>query len=258
MARLAEQHMSICASIFAAIALATFQTSVVCAQDSGNYPKMVREGFGLSRDAVDRLEASLQSNPDDLAVRTKLLGFYARGAMKMIGHEATIAGRRRHIFWLIEHHPESEVTDLSEVTIDRAGHALADPIGYEQAATLWIEQTQRHQDFAVILSHAARFFQLSDKERAIVLLKQARRAAPDNPEYAAHMGYVYALAILGVEMINSNGLPISQNVAEAQGDFAKRAIVEVRNSSDAIVAGVAGRIIGEYGTHAYRLVPSGR
>ncbi len=239
--------MSIRTSIIAAIVFASFQTTAALAQDSSVYPKLVREGFGLSRDAADRLETSLQSNAEDLAARTKLLGFYARGAMRLIGHDATIEGRRRHILWLIEHHPESEVTDLSEMTIDRAGHSLADPSGYEQAAMLWMEAARLHGDSAAVLGHAAKFFQLSDKERAIALLREARRVAPDNPQYAAQMGYVYALAILGVDMINSNGLPMSQNMAEAQGDFAKRAVVEVRGSSDALVAGVAGKIIGEYG-----------
>ena len=244
--------MSICTSIIAAIVFASFQTTAALAQDSSVYPKLVREGFGLSRDAADRLETSLQSNAEDLAARTKLLGFYARGAMRLIGHDATIEGRRRHILWLIEHHPEFEVTDLSEMTIDRAGHSLADPSGYEQAATLWMEAARLHGDSAAVLGHAAKFFQLSDKERAIALLREARRVAPDNPQYAAQMGYVYALAILGVDMINSNGLPMSQNMAEAQGDFAKRAVVEVRGSSDALVAGVAGKIIGEYGDSCSR------
>jgi hypothetical protein len=239
--------MSIRASFFAIIAFTALQATAVLAQDSNAYPKLARDGFGLSRAAAEGLETSLQNNSDDLVARTKLLGFYARGASKLIGHDATIEARRRHILWLIEHHPESDVTGLSEATIDRAGHSLADPAGYEQAATLWMEQARQHQDSAPILSHAARFFQLSDKERAIMLLKQAHRAAPDTAEYRAHMGYVYALAILGVEMINSNGLPMSQNVAEAQGDFAKRAVVEVRDSSDAVVAGVAGKIVGEYG-----------
>jgi hypothetical protein len=64
---------------------------------------------------------------------------------------------------------------------------------------------------------------LSDKARAISLLRQAQQAAPGDPELAAHIGYLYALAILGVDMINHNGLPLSASAVEAQGDFARRA-----------------------------------
>jgi hypothetical protein len=136
---------------------------------------------------------------------------------------------------------------VSEATIDRAGHALADAVGYDRASALWIEEAGLHQDSAAVLRHAARFFQLSDKVRAISLLRQARHAAPADRELAAHIGYVYALAILGVDMINHNGLPLSYSAAEAQGDFARRVHSELTGSSDAIVVGNAGWIIGQYG-----------
>ncbi len=197
----------------------------------------------------------IKNNPDDIARRVKLLGFYARGALRLYGHDAIIEARRRHILWLIEHHPESEALELSEATIDPAGHALADPVGYEQASALWMEEARRHQDSAAVLRHAARFFQLSDKEKAISLLRQAQHAAPGHRELSASIGYVYALAILGVSMINSNGLPMSHNAAEARGDFATRAVGELKKSSDAVVVGVAGAIIGQYGVMLAAMQP---
>ena len=215
---------------------------------SPSYPQLARQGYALSQAEAEGLESSLKSSPDDLAARTKLLGFYFRGgAMRLYGRDATIEARRRHILWLIEHHPESEVVALSETTIDPAGHALADKAGYEQVSKLWIEQARRHEKSAAVLGHAAKFFQLSDKDRTISLLKQAQHAAPDNRELSSRIGYVYALAILGVDMINSNGLPTSHNPAEAKGDFAMRAMDELKKSSDAVVVGVAGQIVGQYG-----------
>jgi hypothetical protein len=139
------------------------------------------------------------------------------------------------------------VVDLSEATIDRAGHALADPSGYAQASALWLEQARRHETSAAALRHAAKFFQLSDKERAVALLRQAQSAEPGNRELSAQIGYVYALAILGVDMINQNGLPTSHNLEEARGDFAVRAVGELKASPDAITVGIAGTIVGQYG-----------
>jgi hypothetical protein len=242
--------MSTKLSMLVAIALAGLQTTTTLAQgpDPSTYPQLARDGQALSRAAADGLETSLVANPEELAARIKLLGFYSRGAaMRLYGNDPTIEARRRHILWLIVHHPESEAMDLSEATIDLAGHALADAVGYDQASALWLEQARLHADSAPILEHSARFFQLSDKARAISLLRQAQQAAPGDPQLAAHIGYVYALAILGVDMINHNGLPLSSNVSEARGDFARRALGELTNSSDARVVGNAGWIIGQYG-----------
>jgi hypothetical protein len=242
--------MSARMSIFAAAALVVLQTSGALAQapDAASYPKLARDGYALSQADAEGLEALLGKSPEDMAARIKLLGFYFRGAaMRLYGHDATIEARRRHILWLIEHHPESEATDLSEATIDRAGHSLADAPGYDRTSALWMEEARRHQDSAAVLSHAAKFFQLSDKERAISFLRQAQHAAPADQELAARIGYVYALAILGVDLINQNGLPMSHNAAEAHGEFARRALNEVENSSDAVVVGNAGWIVGQYG-----------
>jgi hypothetical protein len=244
------RRRSLLMSLMLVITLIVLQTASAMAQEKGSvsFPQLARQGYALSQAEAEGLESLLKNIPDDLAARTKILGFYFRGgAMRLYGRDATIEARRRHILWLIEHHPESEVVALSETTIDPAGHGLADKAGYEQVSKLWIEQARRHENSAAVLRHAAKFFQLSDKERAISLLKQAQHAAPANRELSSRIGYVYALVILGVDMINSNGLPTSHNPAEAKGDFAMRAIDELNKSSDAVVVGVAGQIVGQYG-----------
>jgi hypothetical protein len=240
---------SLLMTVLLGIMLVMLQTASALAQEKAgaSYPKLAREGYALSQVEAEGLESLLKTSPDDLASRTKILGFYFRGAVRLLGRDATIEGRRRHILWLIEHHPESEVVALAEATIDPAGHSLADKAGYEQASKLWIEQARRHEASAAVLGNAAKFFQLSDKDRTISLLKQAQHAAPDDRQWSSRIGYVYALAILGVDMINQNGLPTSHNSAEAKGDFALRAMDELKTSSDAIVVGIAGRIVGQYG-----------
>ena len=209
--------------------------------------ELARDGYALTRNDAEAIEASLRDKPDDLAARTRLLGFYFRGATRVYPREVTIEARRRHILWLIANNPDSEASALSEATIDAKGHELADPAGFEQASVLWMEQARRHAKDVRVLSHAARFFVLSNKERAVSLLREAQSAEPDRREWTARIGYVYALAILGVDMVNRNGLPTSHNAAEAKSAFALRAIDELRASSDAAMVGVAGKIVGEYG-----------
>ena len=209
--------------------------------------ELARDGYGLTRNEAEAIEASLKDNPDVLAARTRLLGFYFRGATRVYPREVTIEARRRHILWLIENSPDSEASALSEATIDAKGHELADPAGFEQASVRWMEQARRHAHDVRVLSHAARFFVLSNKERAVSLLRQAQSIEPDSRAWPARIGYVYALAILGVDMVNQNGLPTSHDAAEAKGAFALRAIDELRASPDAALVGVAGTILGQYG-----------
>lgn len=232
-----------------AIALAALPVERGLAQQNQPpaYTSLAREGYRLTKPEAEALESALAGNPEDLATRTKLLGFYFRGAVRLYGPEATIAARRRHILWVIEHHPGSEVAQLSEVTIDASGHALADKDGYEQASKLWMQQAQRHGSDAAVLGNAARFFQLADKEQAAGLLKRAQQAAPHDGQWSARLGYLYALGILGVDMVNQNGLPTSHNAAEAKGILAGRAREELASSTDANMLGTAGGILGQYG-----------
>jgi tetratricopeptide (TPR) repeat protein len=235
--------------VLLATALATLQVETAQAQQSRppTYASIAREGYRLTKVEAEALEAALAGNPDDLATRAKLLGFYFRGAVRLYGPETTIAARRRHILWLIEHHPESEVSQLSEATIDAAGHALADKDGYQEAAKLWTQQAQRSGNDAAVLGNAARFFQLSDKEQAAALLKGAQRAAPQDAQWSSRLGYLYAIGILGVDMINQNGLPTSHSPAASKGAFATQARAELERSTDANVVGAAGSILGQYG-----------
>ena len=94
--------------------------------------QLVQQGANLSQAAAQALEAQLEKNPEDLTARAKLLGYYWYGWMKP-GEAAAKAARRRHILWLIEHHPDSPVTGLEEAAIVESGNSLVDPEGYQQA-----------------------------------------------------------------------------------------------------------------------------
>src|SRR5262245_32102412 len=90
---------------------------------------LMREGAGLSPQQVSDLEASLQSAPDDLSARARLLGYYFNSSTATANPGAIHEARRRHVLWMIEHHPDSDITRMSELSIDPAGHPLADSAG---------------------------------------------------------------------------------------------------------------------------------
>jgi hypothetical protein len=235
---------------FITLLLAVVPASTAWAQQTSapSYVSVAREGYRLGKAEAEALEAHLKNSPDDLQARARLLGFYFRGPARTIyGPAAAIAARRSHILWLVGNHPASELASLSETTIDAAGHSLADKEGYEQLSALWKAQVGRHGRDVGVLRNAAKFFQLSDKAYSVSLLKQAQQLEPANREWPAKIGYVYALAILGVEMINQNGLPTSHDPGEAKGRFAAEARDELGRSTDPVVVGVAGRIVGQYG-----------
>src|SRR5437667_2113322 len=91
--------------------------------------QLAQQGSSLSAAAAQELEAQLEKNPEDLAARAKLLGYYWYQWMRP-GEVVAKAARRRHILWLIEHHPESPVIGLEEAALSESGNALVDTEGY--------------------------------------------------------------------------------------------------------------------------------
>jgi hypothetical protein len=88
---------------------------------------------------------------------------------------------------------------------------------------------------------------LPGKAQAETLLKQGQHTAPDDPRWSGQLGYLYALAVLGLDMLNENGFPMSHNPAEAKGEFARHARAELEKSQDAAMVGTAGMILSRYG-----------
>jgi hypothetical protein len=182
-------------------------------------------------------------NPGDLETRVRLVGYYWRGARQETP-AAKIAARRKHILWVIEHHPSSRIAALRQLTIDPVGHPLADREGYEQVAKLWLLQVERHGGDVNVLANAGGFFMLPDKVRAEELFKRAQQV---EPRWSRALGHLYAIGILGLEMMNENGLPTSHNPAEAEGAFARHAREELEKSADAEMLGTAGSTLSSYG-----------
>src|SRR5438067_306546 len=156
--------------------------------------QLAQQGAKLSSAAAQELEAQIEKNPEDLTARAKLLGYYWYQWMQP-GEAAAKAARRRHILWLIEHHPDSPVTGLEEAGISETGNALLDPEGYQQARRLWLSTTETRKDNAAVLGNVAKFFQMSDKDLAESALLQARALQPQNAEWNWRLGYLYAMGI---------------------------------------------------------------
>ena len=251
------------ALLAAALAPSSFAQEEEEKKNKTSPAQLAREGRRLSQQDAEKLEEKLETNPENLAARTRLLGYYFAKAVRIsgpaapikarrghiflrIGLAATIEDRRRHIFWLIQNHPETKIAGLVEATIGPARHQLGDTDGYEQAKKLWLQQVESKKENIAVLGNAATFFQLPDKEIAEGILKRAQAVYPDN-FWSGRLGYLYALGILGVNGLNPNGIPTSVDPAEMEGRFAKKAREELTKSSNATVLGTAGGILNRYG-----------
>lgn len=211
-------------------------------------PNMARKGRSLSQTEVAALEQALtEDQQNDPVLRAQLLGYYYHKAITDIGKSATIQARRRHILWIIENQPGSELASLGEAGLVPSGHALADKEGYERAKALWLKQAEIHKNEPKVLLNAASFLQLHDKPLAENLLKTGETLNPQDSSWKARRGYLYALAILGIDGLNTNGIPISVNRAEQNGNFAHKARKEVETSANAVLIGTTGAIIAQYG-----------
>jgi hypothetical protein len=185
-----------------------------------------------------QFEATLRSNPKDRGARKALLDYYFLNSS--LSAAVAIPARRRHILWLIENTPSDELAGTSAATIDAAGHRLADPQGFKLASDAWRVQTAKPDASAATLANAAYFFKLSDKAFTISLLERAVTLEPGNKNISAGLGEAYAMAILGVTMINKNGYPLGADPATIQSPIAQQAHDALGTSKNPYVLAVAG------------------
>lgn len=191
----------------------------------------------LSPVEVEKLEKSLQSDPSDRAARSALLEYYFLGKMDP---SVAIPERRRHILWVIENAPDDQIAYGPLVTIDSAGHSLADPQGFQLAADAWRAQAGKPDVKPMTLANAAYFFKMDDKPYTIGLLKRALSLDPKSKEIAARLGDEYALVILGVTMVNRSSYPLRNDRAETESVVAQQSRADLAVATNPYVLAKAG------------------
>jgi hypothetical protein len=192
----------------------------------------------ISAQEAARLEAALKSDPANHGARGALLDYYFLNAK--VNAASAIAARRRHILWLIENTPWDELAGGPSATIEETGHRLADPAGFKLASDAWWAQAIKPDARPATLINAAYFCRLSDKEASIELLEKALVLEPSSKETAARLGDGYALAILGITILNKSGLPSAADPPAYQGDVARRAREALNRSNNPLVLAKAG------------------
>jgi len=135
------------------------------------------------------LEAGLITNPDNLTARERLITYYF---YQLIASRSSVLEEKRekHVFWLIEHHPESELAGSPEAEIMPMGFSGSIE-GYGRGKQLWLLQVETYPDNQQILRNAARFLSLSDGKLAKDLLEKASALDPSDAETTSSLAQSY-------------------------------------------------------------------
>ena len=151
---------------------------------------LAMSGRRLTAEQAESLEKHLEQNPDDVAMRTTLLGYYSG---KQYRNPSAREARQKHILWLVVNSPESEVLGIPEGTLD----AVSDGEAYSQGKAAWLNQLKERPENLKLLEHSATFFQMHDRELAIKSLRTARALDMNNPKWPARLGHLYSLDMIG-------------------------------------------------------------
>jgi TonB family protein len=133
------------------------------------------------------LETRLVSDPDDVEARSKLISYYAQAK--------NLEAWRKHLFWLIEHHPEADIFRVCMVACVLPTGTDAGAGEAERAKALWTRQIQDHNDDARVLLNAAVALHYFDITAAWHSLQRAHELVPENPEVLMRLAEMYADSI---------------------------------------------------------------
>jgi tetratricopeptide (TPR) repeat protein len=150
----------------------------------------------ISAKEAEALEKGLDTNPNDLTARTQLITYYFQ---EMIASRTPELEEKRvkHVLWLIEHHPESELAGSPEAGIMPMGSSESME-GYQRGKQLWLEQVENHPDSQRILRNAAEFLLLSDRKISRELLEKAWALDPSDAQTSSALAQSYDLELARV------------------------------------------------------------
>ena len=151
---------------------------------------LARIGRHLSSEKVLELEKRLETDASDLDTRVKLLGYYS-GKQYRSSESRKI--RQRHVLWLIEHKPETEVLGTPHGFLSHHGDGEA----YFQAKKLLLAKIREKPHNLSLLKNGSRFFTLNDRNQSIVFLQRGESLEKSNPYWPKNIGQAHLLNTQG-------------------------------------------------------------
>jgi hypothetical protein len=216
----------------------------------------------LGHAEIAGMELALQENPEDLELRRQLLLFYGPKDFRVRppsidDQEVIVAARRRHILWMIEHHPDDPFLATSPALIfPMPMDPLHDAEGYAQAKALWLEHLDQAKPGPTLLSNAATFLEVADKPVTEEIYLKAMTVYPEL-KWSARLGRLYALVLMGSNAAAPGRVRLVSNEA-ANSDYAKVVRRKLDESKDTELLVTAGELLRnrEYLERALELDPA--
>ena len=155
--------------------------------------RLARLGGQLNSTEKASLEEQVTGNPNDIDARTKLLGYYF---IKGRQDPDAKAARHRHVRWLIENAPESEVLGLPYSQLNQ----VFERESYDRCKQAWLSILKESPENLAALRNAARFFLMHDRDISEDLLLKGQQLDAEDPEWSASLGQIYSLGLSSLPM----------------------------------------------------------
>jgi hypothetical protein len=193
---------------------------------------------------ADKIEADLQSRPDDLNLRVQLLRYYTQQSAQSAGRVKPL--RRKHVLWMVENHPEHSVLSEWVGALDPSGHELADAEGYTACSAAWQKALAAAKPLFDTFGNAIYFYKTADPARAHQIAEDGLKLYPGNARILQRKGMLLAHAILGVKSVDQFGRAVAFDDVAAAGAQAVRDRKTLEASDDPnLLSGAAAALTGQ-------------
>lgn len=152
----------------------------------------------LSPAEVTQLESAVRANPPGSETHLRLLRFYSVFAPMNGTRSPYQNDRLAHILHWIENKPSDPISSSDLMYVPSASGPFADPTDHAAARDAWIRAVQRQPKDVDVLLNATRFLYREHPDEAEQMLGRVLEQDPANRCVGAHLGFLYALDILGI------------------------------------------------------------
>lgn len=206
------------------------QESVATALESSPEFRLLTEGWALTPQDVAVLERRVTENSDGSDARKLLISYYFQHAQR--------EPRLRHIHWMIENDPGSDIFDFRGALVPVHESPLGGLEAFQRVRELWLEQVRKHPQRPRVFANAARMLWQGDPERAAEFWRRALSLEPNKRQWTFRLARLHAVVLQTDGRMN----PRTAWSAERKA-LADRFLAELRTSNDALLVGQVGEIL---------------
>jgi TonB family protein len=157
-----------------------------------------------SPEQISLLEQETARNPDSIPAHVRALEAYAAAAP--LARDDYRAARLRHIQFLIQANPSSDLVSTSIAWVGSSGVPYANAEDHASVRALWLAQVSDHIDDPSVILNALRFLAVEDKQQAEDLFIRTMAEMPSEVRIASHLGFFYAAGLAGADTLDGRVL----------------------------------------------------